>query len=94
MILKEKIALASFAFVYLLTTPMDFKPDARGATLLVETLMTMVDVATIAAGLTLITVSIMQKVSGIKMAWHRVARYYFTYAILINIYYYTSEVMK
>jgi len=94
MTLKEKIGLVCFILVYLVTTPLDYKPDTTAQTLLVETLMTMVDLATIAGGLTLIIVSIMQKVSGLKMPWHRVARYYLTLGILINIYYYTAEVMK
>lgn len=93
MILKEKIALACFVIAYLVTTPLDYHPDATAQTLLVETLMTMVDLATIAAGLTLITVSVMQKVSGVKMPWHRVARYYLIYGILVNIYYYSAEIM-
>ncbi len=94
MTLKEKIALACFCIAYLVTTPLDYKPDVSAQTLLVETLMTMVDLATIGAGLTLITVSIMQKVSGVKMPWHRVARFYLTFGILVNIYYYSAEIMK
>ncbi|MEN8141726.1 MAG: hypothetical protein ABFR97_10955 [Thermodesulfobacteriota bacterium] len=80
--------------VYLLTTPLDFQPGVAARTLLAETLLTMVDLATIAVGLTLITASIMQKVTGVKFPWHRVARFYLTFGILVNIYYYSAEIMK
>jgi len=94
MILKEKIALASLVVVYLLTTPLDYQPDASGSTLFWAVLTNMVDVATIAVGLTLMIVGVMRIVIGVPMSRHRVFRYFFTFAILVNLYYYTSEIMK
>ena len=89
---KEKIDLLAMILVYLTTIPVDmadYQANMAPQALLMDYLTTMLELAFIATGLTLMLVSVMQKVTGERVARSRVARYFLTFAILINLYYHS-----
>jgi hypothetical protein len=89
---KEKISLLLLVVVYLLVTIRYF-PDRPGDTL-TATMRHLLESVPYIIALTIVTVSIMQKVVGAKLARNRIARIYLTFGLIaeffFGIYHYAS----
>jgi len=85
----KKMSLAGVICVYLLFN-LRYSPESLGVTVkstLIQLLMT----APFVIGLTILVVSFMQRSSGERLPWDRVARIYCTLGIIIGFFYALNE---
>ncbi len=87
--LKEKVSFAAVIAVYLLFN-FRYAPDSWIASVK-ATAMQLFTTAPFVAGLTILLVSVMQKMSGERLSWDRIARIYCTIGILIGFFFALSE---
>ncbi len=81
---KEKVSLTGLVFFYLLCVTR-YIPGDLGMTLY-HTAKSFLTLAPFAVGLTIIVVTIMQRIVGGKLPWDRVLRFYLFFAIIIEIF--------
>ncbi len=81
---KEKLSLTGLVLFYLLCV-IRYIPGDLGMTFY-HTAKSFLTLAPFALGLTIIIVSIMQKVVGEKLPWDRILRFYLLFAIIIEIF--------
>ncbi|MBU0681452.1 MAG: hypothetical protein KKD73_08525 [Proteobacteria bacterium] len=81
---KEKIYLAGLVAFYLVCV-IRYIPGDLGMTLY-HTGKSFLTLAPFAVALTIVIVTIMQKIVGAKLPWDRVLRFYLLFAIIIEIF--------
>lgn len=81
---KEKISLTGLVAFYLLCV-IRFIPGDLGMTLY-HTAKSFLTLAPVAVALTIVVVTVMQKIVGAKLPWDRVVRFYLLFAIIIEIF--------
>jgi len=87
--IKKNLSLGLVILVYLIFN-LRYAPESPAATIkstLVQLLMT----APFVVGLTILVVSFMQRSTGERLPWDRVARIYCTLGIIIGFFYALSE---
>jgi hypothetical protein len=82
--IKEKIYLAGLVAFYLLCA-VRYIPGDLGMTLY-HTAKSFLTLAPFAVALTVIVVTLMQKIVGARLPWDRVLRFYLMFAIIIEIF--------
>ena len=81
---KEKISLAGLVLFYLLCV-IRYIPGDLGMTLY-HTAKSFLTLAPFAVALTIVIVTVMQKIVGKKLPWDRILRFYLLFAIIIEIF--------
>ena len=81
---KEKISLTGLVIFYLLCV-IRYIPGDLGTTFYL-TAKSFLTLAPFAVGLTIIVITIMQRVVGEKLPWDRILRFYLLFAIIIEIF--------
>lgn len=81
---KEKISLTGLVVFYLICVTR-YVPGDLGMTLY-HTAKSFLTLAPFAVALTILIVTIMQKIVGAKLPWDRVLRFYLFFAIIIEIF--------
>lgn len=82
--IKEKISLTGLVLFYLLCA-VRYIPGDLGMTLY-HTAKSFLTLAPFAVALTIVMVTVMQKIVGEKLAWDRILRFYLWFAIIIEIF--------
>ncbi|MBC8316586.1 MAG: inner-membrane translocator [Desulfobulbaceae bacterium] len=90
---REKIILAVLCAIYLLVSLRYF--PGRPVDTIIETLRHLLSSIPIAIGMTIISVSVLQKIVGEKLPYDRIARIYLTFGLIAEFFYalydYTSR---
>lgn len=82
--IKEKISLTGLVLFYLLCV-VRYIPGDLGMTLY-HTVKSFLTLAPFAVALTIVMVTVMQKIVGEKLSWDRILRFYLWFAIIIEIF--------
>ena len=82
---KEKITLVLLGIIYLLASLRYF--PGRWADTAVATLSHLLSAVPITIGLTILCVSILQKMAGARLPYDRVARIYLMFGVIIEFFY-------
>lgn len=80
---REKLVLVILICVYLLTSVRFF--PGRAMESLLETVIHILSVAPVNLGVTLLLVALLQRFLGERLPWGRMARIFFTVAILLEL---------
>jgi hypothetical protein len=87
--IKKNISLALVICVYLIFN-LRYSPESPAATIK-STLLQLLTTAPFVVGLTILVVSFIQRSTGERLPWDRIARIYCTLGIIIGFFYALNE---